>query len=214
MHKIISGCAVFTSVSFVQAFLEVKGFQHVFRRIAMAVFLLYLSLFGLAAGGNALTQGDYSYSINQDGTSVTITKYTGTASDVNIPDTIDGKGVTQIGDNAFFYCSSILRVVIPNGVTSIGYRSFLGCTSLQSANIPDGVVSIGGSAFGSCENLTEVAIPKATTSIGDRAFTGCIRLLNINVEKSNWHYESVDGVLFEKGLWTLITYPSGKNGRI
>ncbi|MEG0146002.1 MAG: hypothetical protein RR739_08050, partial [Clostridia bacterium] len=53
-----------------------------------------------------------------DEQSIMITKYTGSATDVTIPSTIDGRKVTTIGEKAFFE-SNIARVTIPEGVTAI-----------------------------------------------------------------------------------------------
>ena len=58
-----------------------------------------------------------------------------------------GDGVTNIGDSAFYECSSLTSVTIPNSVTSIGYYAFYGCSSLTSVTIPDSVTSIGSGAF-------------------------------------------------------------------
>ena len=81
--------------------------------------------------------------------------------------------VTRIGDDAFRNCSSLTSVTIPNSVTNIGYFSFLGCSSLTSVTIPDSVTSIGISAFRDCSSLTRVTIPNSVTSIGGSAFRGC-----------------------------------------
>ena len=93
-------------------------------------------------------------------------------------------GVTSIGDEAFWGCSSLSDIVIPDGVTSIGDEAFGGCTSLSSLVIPDSVTSIGESAFDNCESLTNISIPKSVTSIGDRAFSGCSSLAEILIPNS------------------------------
>jgi hypothetical protein len=90
-------------------------------------------------------------------------------------------GVTEIGDYAFGCCTSLTSVVIPNGVTSIGNYAFGCCTSLTSVVIPNGVTSIGGSAFFDCTSLTSVVIPNGVTSIGGCAFQGCRSLAYIEI---------------------------------
>ena len=92
--------------------------------------------------------------------------------------------VTSIGDVAFRECTSLTSVTIPNSVTSIGGFAFYGCTSLASVTIPDGVTSIGSSAFYNCTSLTEVTIPNSVTSIGDNAFGECKNLASVTIPNS------------------------------
>ena len=87
--------------------------------------------------------------------------------------------VTFIGDYAFYGCSGLTSVTIPNSVTSIGDRAFLGCGGLTSVTIGNGVTSIGDYAFSGCSGLTSVTIPDSVTSIGKWAFYGCRGLTNI-----------------------------------
>jgi len=102
-----------------------------------------------------------------------------------IPGTIEVGGqkykVTSIGDYAFFYCSSLTQIAIPESVTSIGQGTFAYCSSLKEITIPEGVTSIGDSAFISCASLTEVTIPESVTSIGDGTFDSCSSLKEIAI---------------------------------
>ncbi|MBO7231357.1 MAG: leucine-rich repeat domain-containing protein, partial [Bacteroidaceae bacterium] len=56
--------------------------------------------------------------------------------------------------------------IIPEGTTEIGNRAFFDCTSLKSITIPDSVTSIGKEAFSGCSSLTSIVIPDSVTSIG------------------------------------------------
>jgi len=87
---------------------------------------------------------------------------------INIPE-----NVTSIGSYAFYGCSGLTSINIPEGVTSIGSSAFSGCSGLTSINIPEGVTSIGASAFYDCSSLTSINIPEGVTSIGDKAFYDC-----------------------------------------
>jgi hypothetical protein len=56
-------------------------------------------------------------------------------------------GITNIGNYAFYDCTSLTNVTIPDGVVSIGTNAFYGCTSLTNVSIPENVLNIGNQAF-------------------------------------------------------------------
>ena len=89
--------------------------------------------------------------------------------------------VISIDRYAFAYCSSLTKVIISNSVTSIGYYAFYECSSLTSIVIPDSVTSIGDAAFVDCSSLTNIEIPNSVTSIGESAFLGCSSLESITL---------------------------------
>ena len=82
-------------------------------------------------------------------------------------------GLSTIGDMAFWNCSGLAAISLPENVTSIGSRAFVSCKSLTSIVLPDSVVSIGESAFGNCENLSSLVIPNSVKTIYKIAFWGC-----------------------------------------
>ena len=92
--------------------------------------------------------------------------------------------VTSIGDYAFWDCSRLTSVTIPNSITSIGKGAFGYCSGLTSVTIPNSVTSIGGSAFYECSGLTSVTLPNSVTSIGNNAFFNCSSLTSITIPNS------------------------------
>ena len=88
-------------------------------------------------------------------------------------------GTKTIADCAFYNCTGLVHVAIPEGVTNIGNNAFEGCTSLASIALPEGVTRINSNLFSRCENLTDIAIPESVTSISAYAFSGCSSLEQI-----------------------------------
>ena len=108
--------------------------------------------------------------------------------DIVIPESVTYNGktykVTSIGNNAFWGCSSLTSVTMPNTLTSIGYNAFYGCGSLTSITIPESVAGIGTCAFSGCKGLTTMAIPNKVTFIDHYTFDGCTGLTSIAIPNS------------------------------
>ena len=98
---------------------------------------------------------------------------------VTIPDS-----VTTIGGYAFSNCYSLTSVTIPDSVTEIGYDAFESCSSLTSVTIGDSVTTIGMYAFRDCHSLTSVTIPDSVTTIEEWAFRSCSNLTSVTISDS------------------------------
>ena len=111
------------------------------------------------------------------------------AGNVVIPESVTYNGttypVTSIGDYAFYECSGLTSITIPNSVTSIGNYTFQYCSGLTSITIPNSVTSIDEGAFSNCIGLTEVNYnaTNCTTmgSSGYPVFYGCSSLSTVNI---------------------------------
>ena len=149
-----------------------------------------------------------TYTLNNDETA-TVSACDRTVTSIKIPSNVESNGqtytVTSIGNYAFYRCSSLTSVDIPDGVTSIGNGAFEICHSLTSIDIPDSVTSIGNYAFSMCSGLTSVDIPDGVTSIGNGAFEICHSLTSITIPDSvtsigNSAFDSCDSL-------TSVTIP-------
>ncbi len=118
--------------------------------------------------------------------------------------------VTSIGERAFYSCSGLTgTLTIPNSVTSIGGSAFSGCSALTSVTIPNSVTSIGISAFEVCSGLTSITIPNSVTSIGNSAFYGCSGLESVSIPNS---VTSLEKYLFGRCIsLTSVTIPNSIN---
>ena len=113
-----------------------------------------------------------------------ITAYGNTTGTVTIPSQIDSFTIVSVAKEAFYGCSDMLEIYIPNTVTSIG-----------------------DSAFANCTGLLEVVIPPSVTSIGSNAFSGCTRLYRMSVDEGNTVYDSRDNcrAIIETATNTLVS---------
>ena len=98
---------------------------------------------------------------------------------VTIPDS-----VTKIENRAFINCTGLTSITIPDSVTKIDYLAFKNCTSLTSITIPDSVKMIGDGAFENCTSLTSVTIPDSITKIEHHAFENCTSLTSVTIPDS------------------------------
>ena len=98
----------------------------------------------------------YNYNDGSSGSSVSVTRKTGSeySGVVVIPASVTYNSktysVTSIGNSAFYWCSGLTSVTIPNSVTSIGNSAFSGCSGLTSVTIPNSITTIGFSVFSGC----------------------------------------------------------------
>ena len=147
---------------------------------------------------------DFQYEVGEDG--VHITKYTGNAEMVIMPDMIKGKEVTVIGQQAFANCDNILFLSIPYSIQKIEDNAFAECVSLNNiaggelvtelgegvyrstsileAQIPEGQQEIGDAMFLGCSYLASVELPDGLMSIGEVAFSGCSNLIELRIPNS------------------------------
>ena len=156
----------------------------------------------------------YKYKYKVNGGNATITDFCGPVKptnydyDIDIPETLDDKyTVTAIGNYAFYSCTQLREVTIPQSVTSIGDYAFELCQYMTSVTIDNATTSIGDRAFEGCKELTTVKLGEHITTIGEYAFWDCELLDNVTIPDS---VTSIGDSAF--GLcWQLKTISLGKN---
>ena len=94
------------------------------------------------------------------------------------------EGLKQICDQAFYSCSSLRNVIIPQGVTEIGNNAFENCLWLINISIPDTVTQINDEVFDDCRCIESITIPESIKRIGKYAFSSCYSLKSIVIPDS------------------------------
>lgn len=171
-----------------------------------------------AGGGGGETRIDYT--LNESGQVTAVKLYGFTTipercfsqhSALTSIDFSECPDLTTIGNYAFYYCSALTSISIPDGVTSIGNQAFIGCSKLTQVSLPSSVTSVGTHAFGycsaltyaylnnvvtigdsafyNCSALTSIDIPATTTKIGKSTFKNCSKLKSVTFrDESTWYY--------------------------
>ncbi len=128
---------------------------------------------------------DNEVAVTYQGTDIESAAYSG---NVVIPETVTYNGVTYsvttIDEGAFYVCTDLTSISIPNTITCIRWYSFYGCTSLKIVNLPGSITNIEEYTFSECSSLTSVSIPSSVTTIAEGAFMGCSALTSIGLPSS------------------------------
>ena len=174
----------------------------------------------------------FEYRVLDDGT-VEIVKYRGKRRYITIPDYIEKRQVSSIGDSAFSGNTRLRRILLPHYLKNIGESAFEGCSQIVSYELPDGVERIGQCAFAdnvrlksitlgsslrevgdfafrSCGLLTSFSFPKTLESVNGSAFYGDVSVMHFLLDDKNKSFKVIDGVLYSHTKNELIAYPAGR----
>ena len=112
----------------------------------------------------------------------------------------------RIGDEMFYTCSKLSKIVLPNNILEIGESAFYGCSSLKNIDIPDKVTEIGDSAFRRCSSLRSVTFEKGSQLkyMVEGVFCDCEALTSIEIPAS---VEMID-MYYCINLANIYCYPS------
>ena len=147
---------------------------------------------------------DFEYTVGEAG-DIFLTKYIGAATDVVIPDTIDGKAITGFDPFCFGTNPAITSVYIPDTVTSILGGSFHLCKNLTHVRLSPQTEVIGNGAFEG-SGITSISLPSSLREVGMRAFYDCKNLKQVTIpssalfEAEAFACSGVETVVFEEGI--------------
>jgi hypothetical protein len=173
--------------------------------IASSAFDSCPSLAWLALGANVTEIGDFAF-----------WGCTALAS-LNLP-----ASVSMVGDMAFTGCNSLTMINVDVG--NVNFASLDGVLYNKSFTkiiqypggkagaftTPESVATVGYYSFGESISLTSVMVSSNVTSIEGMAFTTCPSLTEIVVDAGNANYASLNGVLYNKNLTSMIQFPGGR----
>ena len=129
----------------------------------------------------------------------------------------DASKITSMGDSAFYNCTGLESIQLPDGITAIPVNAFVNCLSLKEVILPAGVTSIGNYAFQNCTALTGMILPEGLTTLGYGIFYGCSGITELRIPASVTRINNsgargpLDGsaitkVIFADGVTTVPAY--------
>jgi hypothetical protein len=170
---------------------------------------------------------DFKYETNNN--SIVLKSYWGYEDDLEIPVSIGGLPVEELGENvfeskttlhsvilpatvekigsfAFGNCSGLEMIILPESLSEISMRAFYGCKSLKEIVLPESLENIGENAFGECASVTEIVIPSALKRINRKVFQGCLSLSKVIMPRT---LEEIEEMAFDSTAITSIVIPEG-----
>lgn len=114
-------------------------------------------------------------------------------------------GTRTIGGAAFYECTKLVNIRIPEGVVSIGNSCFFGCSALTDISFPSSLRIIGNGALSYCTSMTEFCLPASVERILSNPFPGSLSLTSLTVDENNPWFYSVDNCLIERSTGTLVS---------
>lgn len=91
-----------------------------------------------------------------------------------LPDTL-----TELGTEAFFYCTNLTEVTLSANLLKISESAFANCERLTTVN-GEAFTEIGKYAFANCSRLSNISL-KNVTKFDDYAFSSCVSLRNVDL---------------------------------
>ncbi len=143
------------------------------KKYLAVVLAVIITVSVLPLGVMANTSGDYTYEVlSETEKTCVITKYSGRTRNLEIPSTLDGYTVVELGAYSFYKDEDatgnkdLRSVVVPSSVKKIGKYAFAYCSGLNTVTLPDGINILEEGAFFDCQYLGTINFPDSITYIG------------------------------------------------
>ena len=157
------------------------------------------------------------FDLLDDGNYYLVTVGQNASNNVVIPDTCNGKAVTEIGLNAFYACKSVVSLTIPNTIESISANAFKNCSNLKSVTFLDNSRLVKLNAvFNGCSSLENIDFGKnsALDVIEAQTFVGCSRIKSIDLPerltkigtKAFYDCSGIESIKIPASLTTIETW--------
>lgn len=152
-----------------------------------------------------LQDGEFGFFITNSN-ELMLTKYTGTATDVEIPAVYNNYEVTAIG-NSVFSRSDITSVVMPDTIKTIYDYAFFACHNLKSVTFSKNLENLGTNVFNMCSSLESVELPSSIKNLGVYTFSAT-GLKSITIPENKELTKINAYVLYQCKNLTEITIPA------
>ena len=172
--------------------------------------LTYYALFN-STTTTSQTIGNLEYTLYNEAKLARVTDTTSTSlsGTLEIPSVVSSGGnsykVYSIGSSAFYDCSYLNLITIPEGIIEIGNYAFYDCRDLTSITLPSTLTTIGSYAFSGCTGLSSITIPEKVTSIGSSAFRYC-KLSEFRGQGNSYYTIDDNRALIVDGGAKLLAY--------
>lgn len=139
---------------------------------------LYLRWDGETPVGGYKVETTFTY--NDYGKTVMMS-YSGTETNVVLPDTLGGADLVELGEALFRDRTDLVSIVVPDSVTIMGDSIFEDCTALTTVSLPSSLTTMPDYAFVNCTSLGSIVIPESVTSIGQTSFKNCVSITTLEI---------------------------------
>lgn len=129
-----------------------------------------------------ISKDNFLYNFSGEVPGVTVCGYTGTLTDIVIPEEINGRAVSAIDENTMSGDGRITSLTVPASISSIGSGAFNGCQKLEKVNLSGGAQILNNS-FCDCTALTDISFPYGISEIND-SFKNCTSLKSVKFSRS------------------------------